>query len=92
MNRHSKTGLSSLDLLGDIPRGERILLKVFLREPVILKADFSKQEERLKEEKNLSTEEIAEAIKELKKRGWLSEDGENYVLMQQKSRWGRAHE
>ena len=91
MNRHSKTGMSSLDLLGDIPRGERILLKVFLRNPIISKADFSDQEESLKEKKNLSPEDISEAIEGLKKRGWLNEDGEDYVLMQQKSRGSKTH-
>lgn len=78
--------MSSLDLLSDIPRGERILLKVFLRNPTISKADFAKQEESLKEKKNLSPEDIIEAIKGLEKRGWLSEDGEDYMLMQQKRR------
>ncbi len=84
MNRHSKSGMSSLDLLGDIPRGERILLKIFLRNPILNKEEYTKLAEELPEKKNLSHQEIEEALKSLLKRGWLREDEEFYTLMQRK--------
>jgi len=78
--------MSSLDLLGDIPRGERVLLKVFLRNPILSKAEYKEHAEELSEKKNLSLQEIDEALDGLLKRGWLRENGEKYTLLQQKSR------
>ena len=91
MNRHSSTtGMSSLDLLGDIPRGERILLKVFLRNTILSKKEFALLLETLPEKKNISPEEIKEALKALLKREWLRDDGENYTLLQRKHRGSKA--
>ena len=86
MNRHTASGVSSLDLLGDIPRGERILLKIFLRNVCVRKKEFIQLAENLTEKKGLSSKDIDEALKGLLKRGWLTEDGEIYTLLQQKRR------
>ena len=86
MNRHSATGMSSLDLLGDIPRGERVLLKIFLRNPTLSKEEYAKLVEKLPEKKNLPLPEIDKALSGLLKRGWLREDGGNYTLLQQRHR------
>ncbi len=89
MNRQSQTGMSSLDLLGDIPRGERILLKIFLRNPILTRAEFVEQVANLHERKKLSEKEIEEALLGLKERGWVDEDDENYTLKQQRKRGSR---
>ena len=86
MNRHTTSGMSSLDLLGDIPQGERILLKVFLRNISVRKKDFKQLTENLAEKKGLSSQDIDDALRGLLKRGWLVEDGEDYILLQQKRR------
>ena len=78
--------MSSLDLLGDIPRGERILLKIFLRKTTISKEDFKFVAEDLPEKKDISPEEITQALEALLKREWLREDEENYTLLQKKHR------
>ena len=84
MNRHSTTGMSSLDLLGDIPRGERVLLKIFLRNSTLSKEEFTQLAEKLPEKKDLSPKDIDAALIALLKRGWIREDGENYTLLQRK--------
>ena len=81
--------MSSLDLLGDIPRGERVLLKIFLRNTTLSKEEFAQLTKTLPEKKNLSPEEINTALNGLLKRGWLREDGESYTLLQQKHRGSR---
>ncbi|MBT7074948.1 MAG: hypothetical protein HN922_08570 [Anaerolineae bacterium] len=81
--------MSSLDLLGDIPHGERILLKIFLRNTSLSKDEFSQLAETLPEKKGLSSEEVHAALSGLLLRGWLKEDGENYTLLQQKSQGSR---
>ncbi|MBT3713720.1 MAG: hypothetical protein HN736_02250 [Anaerolineae bacterium] len=45
--------MSSLDLLGDIPRGERVLLKIFLRNPILSKEEYAQLTKTLPEKKNL---------------------------------------
>ena len=89
MNRQSQTGMSSLDLLGDIPRGERILLKIFLRNPILTRAEFVEQVANLHKRKKLSEKEIGEALLGLKERGWVDEDDEKYTLKQQRKRGSR---
>ena len=85
MKRHSSaTGVSSLDLLGDIPRGERVLLKIFLRDTILSKKEFAQLRKTLPEKKNLSQDEINTALEGLLNRGWLKENGESYTLLQQK--------
>ncbi len=84
MNRHTASGVSSLDLLGDIPRGERILLKIFLRNTSLSKKEFKQLVENLQEKKGLSSKDVDESLSGLLKRGWLFEDGENYTLLQRK--------
>ena len=76
--------MSSLDLLGDIPRGERVLLKIFLRNPTLSKEEFTQLAKTLPEKKKLSQSEIDAALVSLLKRGWVREDGENYTLLQRK--------
>ncbi|MBT3321472.1 MAG: hypothetical protein HN392_04220 [Anaerolineae bacterium] len=78
--------MSSLDLLGDIPRGERILLKIFLRKTTISKEEFKQIAEELPEKKDISQEEIKQALEGLFKREWLREHEGNYTLLQRKHR------
>ena len=92
MNRHVTTGMSSLDLLGDIPRGERVLLKIFLRNTTLSKEEFAQLAKTLPEKKNLSPQEIDEALIGLLKRGWIREDGENYTLLQRKRQGSQKRE
>ncbi len=89
MNKHSDIGMSSLDLLGDIPRGERVLLKIFLRNPVLSKEEYTQIIEELPEKKNLSVEEISEALTGLLKRGWIEEFEKGYTLRQQRKEKSR---
>ena len=89
MNRHSDIGMSSLDLLGDIPRGERVLLKIFLRNPVLSKEEYIQIVEELPEKKNLSVEEISAALAGLLKRGWIEQFEKSYTLRQQRKEKGR---
>lgn len=87
MNRHSSTaGMSSLDLLGDIPRGERILLKIFLRKTTISQEEFKQMAKELPEKKDIAPEEITQALEGLLEREWLREDEGNYTLLQRKHR------
>ncbi len=78
--------MSSLDLLGDMPKAERVLLKIFLRNTSISKKEFEKIARELPEKKDISTEEIKKALKALLEREWLREDNENYTLLQRKHR------
>ncbi len=80
MKRHTETGVSSLDLLGDIPPHERALLKVFLRTTIISKVEFAKLNIE-----GSSSAEINAALKALMRRGWVRDDGKNYTLLQQRS-------
>jgi len=91
-NRHSSSRMSSLDLLGDIPRGERILLKIFLRNTMYSKEEFTQLAKTLPEKKNLSPIEINAALVDLLNRDWLSEDGENYTLLQRKRQGSKERE
>lgn len=82
--------MSSLDLLGDIPRGERVLLKLFLRNPILSKDELAEQSKNLKEKKGLSEKEVISSLQALIERGWVSVNEESYVLMQQKSRGSKT--
>ena len=87
MNRHTSIPeMSSLDLLGNIPRGERILLKIFLRKTSLSKIGFSELVKTLSKKKNISEKEINEGLQGLLKREWVKEEGNNYTLAQRKHR------
>ena len=87
MNRHTSIPeISSLDLLGGIPRGERILLKIFLRKTSLSKIEFSELVKTLPEKKNISAKEINDGLQGLLKREWLIEEGDSYTLAQRKHR------
>ncbi len=78
-------GMSTFDLLGDIPREERILIQVFLRNSTKLtKKQLTQLVAELPEKKRLSPSELNATLKELIKKGWVRKRWRNYIFQQQK--------
>jgi len=70
-------GVSSFDLLGDMPSTQRALMRIFLRQVRLSAADLDKAVANLPPEKQMTPEQAREALAALIERGWLKETNEN---------------
>jgi hypothetical protein len=65
------SGLSTFDLLGDIPASQRTLMRLFLRRIEMSAAELEQAVAELPEEKRMKGEELEEALAVLLNQGWL---------------------
>jgi hypothetical protein len=70
-------GLSSFDLLGDIPPSHKTLMKLFLRRVQLSAADLETAVAELPPEKAISKEDLRVAIAALVQQGWLKQSEQN---------------
>jgi Fe2+ or Zn2+ uptake regulation protein len=84
------SGVSTFDLLGDMPSAQRILMRLFLRHIEMSAADLESKVAELPEEKRLTKAQIEDALAFLIKQGWVRkvERGgkELYTVQQQSSK------
>jgi hypothetical protein len=66
------SGVSTFDLLGDMPAGQRTLMRLFLRRIKMTVPELEQAVAELPEEKRLSAETLQESLTALLERGWLS--------------------
>lgn len=67
-------GLSSFDLLGDIPTSHKTLMKIFLRRVQLSAAELDTVVSELPPEKSISKDELASAVSALLEQGWLKKN------------------
>ena len=83
-------GLSTFDLLGDLPAAQRTLMRLFLRRVTMSEADLTLEVAELPEEKRLRGEEIREALVALVLQGWIKMEEKNgqavYTVQQQSTK------
>ena len=70
-------GLSSFDLLGDMPAPQRVLMRLFLRQVRMSATDLNAAVANLPPEKQMTPEQQQEALAALMGRGWLKQMEEN---------------
>lgn len=76
--------MSTFDLLGDIPREERVIIQLFLRNSTTLtKKQLSQLVAELPENKRLSSSEINSTLEKLIRKGWITQKRKKYSLLQQ---------
>ncbi|MEW5940986.1 MAG: hypothetical protein AB1750_15065 [Chloroflexota bacterium] len=73
----SSSGVSSFDLLGDIPSPQRALMRIFLRQVRMTAPEVEAAVANLPEEKRLNEDQLKEALAALVERGWLKRTEEN---------------
>jgi len=79
-------GLSSFDLLGNIPPAQKTLMKLFLRQIEMGLPELEAAVRELPDEKRLTREQIVETLTELIEIGWLTQiekDGQTRYTVQQ---------
>ena len=84
-----RSGLSTFDLLGDMPSGNRTLMRLFLRNVEMSMDDLRAAMANLPEEKRLTDEQLAEAVQSLLDQGWVGQiekKGKMVYSVQQQSR------
>ena len=83
-------GLSTFDLLGDLPAAQRTLMRLFLRRVTMSEAELTLEVAELPEEKRLRGEEIREALVALVLQGWIKMEEKNgqavYTVQQQSTK------
>jgi hypothetical protein len=80
------SGVSTFDLLGDMPSAQRTLMRLFLRRIQMSAAELESAVAELPEEKRLAKEQIQEALTPLLNQGWvkkLERNGETIYTVQQ---------
>lgn len=84
------SGVSTFDLLGDMPSSQRTLMRLFLRHIKMTLTDLETRVGELPEEKRLSKEQIEDALAFLLKQGWVRKMEQNgtelYTVQQQPSK------
>ena len=70
-------GLSSFDLLGDIPASHKTLMKIFLRRVQLTATELDTAVSELPPEKSITKEELNAAVDALVKQGWLKMKEQN---------------
>ena len=70
-------GLSSFDLLGNVPPIHKTVMKIFLRRILLSPADLDAVVAELPEEKRMSKEQLNEAVNALLELGWLKQVEKN---------------
>ena len=80
-------GLSTFDLLGNLPAGQRTLMRLFLRRVRMSEAELNSAITELPEEKRLNREELRDALAALLTQGWIKQGEQNgqviYTVQQQ---------
>jgi predicted transcriptional regulator of viral defense system len=71
------SGLSSFDLLGDIPASQRTLMRLFLRRVRLTAEELDVAVTELPEEKRLTPDALRESMVALTERGWVKRAEEN---------------
>ena len=83
-------GVSTFDLLGDMPSAQRTLMRLFLRRIEMNLTELEAAVAELPEERRLSRDEIHESLAVLLEKGWVrkvEQDGrERYTVQQQSSK------
>ena len=75
------SGVSTFDLLGDMPSAQRTLMRLFLRHITMSMTDLASRVGELPEEKRLSKEQIEDALAFLLKQGWVRKMEQNGTLL-----------
>ena len=81
-------GVSTFDLLGDMPSAQRTLMRLFLRRIEMNMAELEAAVAELPEERRLSREEIHDTLAILLEKGWIrkvEQDGKTRYTVQQQS-------
>lgn len=82
------SGISTFDLLGDMPPAQRTLMRLFLRQVEMTMAELEAAVAKLPEERRLSKDEILETLAVLLDKGWVrkvEQDGREQYTVQQLS-------
>ena len=74
-------GLSSFDLLGDIPTSHKTLMKIFLRRVQLTATELEKVVSELPPEKSISKEELQTAVQALVQQGWLKQSDQGGTIL-----------
>ncbi|MBT7192050.1 MAG: hypothetical protein HN916_17895 [Anaerolineae bacterium] len=88
MSKNTDTGITPFDLLEDIDPGERILLKLFFREPRLSEEELREAVAELPKRNALSLEETDTLLDELQAKGWVKKIENTYTLLQQTNKKG----
>ena len=86
-----RTGVSTFDLLGDMPPEHRTLMRLFLRRIKMTAAEMTQAVAELPAEKQLTGEQLKASLAGLIESGWIerSEDnGTEVFAIKQQSRTG----
>jgi predicted GNAT superfamily acetyltransferase len=70
-------GLSSFDLLGNVPPTHKTVMKIFLRRIILSPAELDTVVAELPEEKRMTKEQLNEAVQALLGLGWLKQVEKN---------------
>ena len=70
-------GLSSFDLLGDVPPTHKTVMKIFLRRIILSPEELVAAVAELPEEKRMTKEQLDEAVQSLLGLGWLKQIEKN---------------
>ena len=70
-------GLSSFDLLGNVPPTHKTVMKIFLRRIILSPDELVAAVAELPEEKRITKEQLDEAIQALLGLGWLKQIEKN---------------
>ena len=70
-------GLSSFDLLGDVPPTHKTVMKIFLRRIILSPEELVASVAELPEEKRMTKEQLDEAVQSLLGLGWLKQIEKN---------------
>ena len=79
-------GLSSFDLLGNVPPTHKTVMKIFLRRIILSPDELVTAVAELPEEKRMTKEQLDEAIQALLGLGWLKQiekNGQMFYTVQQ---------
>jgi len=70
-------GLSTFDLLGDLPAAQRTLMRLFLKRIRMSADELDAAVAELPEEKRMTVEEFREALAALLNQGWIKQGEQN---------------
>ncbi len=83
-----QSGVSTFDLLGDLPSSQRTLMRLFLRRVQMSAAELDAAVANLPPEKHLTDDEFRATLKILLTQGWIrrfERDGQVIYVVQQLS-------
>ncbi len=81
-------GVSTFDLLGDMPSAQRTLMRLFLRRVQMNMAELESALAELPEDRRLSRDDLREALSTLLEKSWIrkvEQNGETHYTVQQQS-------